>query len=233
MERFRSEGDPLGWSVEVSGVAVQVVGVAADARYIVQDVDPDPILYLSRSDDDAGPVVLTIRAGAPGDLSSDVADVIRSVIPGMPRPPRMRVAREVIDDALLPQKVGSVLIGVMGLAALLLAAVGLYGLIHFTVTRDAHELGVRLALGGGRRDLATIVLRKGFTLAAIGTAAGVVVSLLAAPALGGFLGEVSPADPVTYAMVVACFTVVALIASWIPARRALRIDATEALRGGG
>lgn len=143
----------------------------------------------------------------------------------------LRTARQSLDDALLPQRIGSVIVGAMGLAALFLAGVGLYGLIQFTVARDTHELGVRLALGGGRRDLFLVVVRKGVALVAIGTAVGIAVALLLAPGLGGFLAGVSPADPVTYLGVIGCFGAVSLLASWLPARRALRIEATEALRG--
>ena len=104
-------------------------------------------------------------------------------------------------------------------------------LFQFTVARDTHELGVRLALGGGRRDLVLVVLRKGFRLVAIGTVIGVALALLVAPGLEMFLSGVSPSDPLTYGAVVACFGLVSVFASWLPARRALRIEAIEALRG--
>lgn len=268
-ERFWPEASALGATFVVgaggeagSGVdrEVRVVGIAADARYLVQDDTPDPLVYLSRpsersaertpgrpaepsgertaeearavdtGDGRATTVLVTVRALDPLTVGDAVQRVIDARVAGHRRI-RLRTARQVLDDALLPQRLGTAIIGAMGIAALFLAAVGLYGLIQFTVTRDTHELGVRLALGGGRGDLFMVVLRKGVSLVAIGTAVGVGLALLLAPGLAGFLGGVSPADPFTYAAVVACFAVVALLASWLPARRALRIPATEALRG--
>jgi ABC-type antimicrobial peptide transport system permease subunit len=90
---------------------------------------------------------------------------------------------------------------------------------------------LRLALGGGRSDILGVVLYKGFRLVVIGTAIGVTVALGFMPALGGFLSGISPRDPLTYGAVVGCFGVVALVASWLPAHRAMSIEASQALRG--
>jgi hypothetical protein len=232
IRRFRPDSPAIGWTLTVAGRQAMVVGVATDARYVVQDAEPEPLVYLSRRRAEvSGPIHVTVRGEFPSGLGASVADVVMTSFPGARRPELRRV-RETLDEALLPQRMGALLVGTMGLGALLLSTVGLYGLVHYTVSRDTHELGVRLALGGGRRDVVRVVLQKGFRLAAFGTAAGVLFALLAAPALRPFLGDVSPADPVTYVAVVACFAVVALVASWVPARRALSIDATEALRGG-
>lgn len=231
LRAFRTNGEAVGWSLEVEGEPVRVVGVAADARYVVQDAEPDPLIYLSRSGRALPALVVTLRAGAFGSLVRPVRELVAAEVPEH-RPVELRTARGVLDDSLLPQRVGALLIGGMGLAALLLASVGLYGLVHFTVARDRHEMGVRLALGGGRRHLMLQVLRKGFQLAGIGTLLGLAAALAAAPALETFLSGVSPADPLTYGAVLTCFSIVALLASVIPARKALRIEATEALRAG-
>ena len=163
-------------------------------------------------------------------ITNEVEGIVTAIVPGHQRV-RLRTPREILNGALLPQRMGALIVGAMGIVALFLAAVGLYGLIQFTVARDTHELGVRLALGGGRRDLAVVVLRKGLRLVAIGTVIGVGLALFAAPGLEMFLSGVSPSDPLTYGAVVACFGLVSALASWLPARRALRIEATEALRG--
>ena len=228
--RFWPQGDALGRTFTVGRDEVQVVGVAADARFIVQDESPDPLVYLSRGGEVGARTVVTVRADMPLALTSAIGEVVRAAIPGHRRV-QLGTGRQVLDSALLPQRLGSIIIGAMGIAALFLAAVGLYGLVQFTVARDTHELGVRLALGGSRRDLLMVVLRKGFTLVAVGTGVGVGIALFLAPGLEGFLAGVSPADPVTYLAVIGCFAGVALIASWVPARRALKIEATEALRG--
>ena len=142
-----------------------------------------------------------------------------------------RGARQTLRGGLFPQRMGALIVGAMGLTALLLAAVGLYGLIQFTVTRDTHDLGVRLALGGTPAHVLGVVLRKGLLLVVTGVAVGVATALVATPSLGGFLVGVSPRDPLTYGVVVLSFSAVALAASWLPARRTLRIPPTEALRG--
>jgi putative ABC transport system permease protein len=234
--RFWPGRSPVGQTFTAGEDLVRVVGVTRDARYIVQDDTPDPLVYLSRGDPTMPLLNFTIRG--PDALGSSAAlgrtDAIQravsSLIPGHRRV-QPRTSREILDNALVPQRVGALIVGAMGIMALFLAAVGLYGLIQFTVARDTHELGVRLALGGGRSDLVAVVLRKGFRLVAIGTTIGVAIALLGAPALEAFLNGVSPSDPLTYGAVVVCFALVSMLASWVPARRAMRIEASEALRG--
>jgi predicted permease len=226
---FSPQGERVGWTLDVEGEPVRVVGVAADARYLAQDAEPDPLVYLSRSGRSLGSSVVTVRATAVTDLTARIRTIVSHAVPDH-APVEIRAARDVLDDALLPQRVGSLLVGAMGLTALLLASVGLYGLVHFTVARDRHEMGVRLALGGGRRDLVLLVLRRGFTLAGVGTLGGLALALAVAPAMEGFLVGVGPADPPTYGAVLACFGLVALVASLLPARRVLRIEPTEAIR---
>lgn len=227
--RFGQGRDLVGTTIRVDGQDVRIVGIAADARYVVQDDTPDPLVYRSPGPDGSPLAFVTVRAADPLELAEEVHAAVRRVRPGYRRA-EMRTARDVLDAALLPQRLGAALVGTMGLGALFLAAVGLYGVIRFTVARDTHELGVRLALGGGRRELLWVVLRKGAGLVLLGTFLGVAFALVLAPGLSGFLGDVSPLDPVTYGAVVAVFAVVALVASWMPARRAMRIDAARALR---
>lgn len=229
-DRFWPGREAVGRSFMAAGAAVRVVGVAADARYVVQDETPDPLLYLSFAGETPAQVAITLRAPSPEMISEDVRRAVAEVLPGHSTV-GLRPARRTLLDALLPQRMGAVLVGGMGLAALFLAAVGLYGLVQFTVSRDRHELGVRLALGGSRSDLLAVVLRKGFALVAAGTVLGAALALVAAPALRPFLAGVSPRDPGTYAAVVLVFGAVGLLASWLPARKAGRIQPSSVLRG--
>ncbi len=230
VRRFWPDGDALGRTFRVRDVEVRVVGVAADVRYLVQDDSPDPFVYVSLYGQGLARPVVTVRSATPLALAGLIDDAVRQVVPGHARV-RLVGARERLDGALFPQRIGSAIVGVMGLAALFLATVGLYGLLQFTVTRDRHELGVRLALGGSGADLLRVIVRKGLVLVGAGTLLGLAIALLAAPGLENFLVGVSPTDPVTYAAVIASFVAVALVASFLPARRAFRIQPAEALRG--
>lgn len=229
VDRFGRGTDLVGTTIRIDGQDARIVGVAADARYIVQDDTPDPLVYRSAGPDGPPLPVVTYRAREPARIADEVHAAIRRVKPAYRRA-EARTGREVLDAALLPQRLGVGLVGTMGLAALFLAAVGLYGVVRFTVARDTHELGVRLALGGGRTELLLVVLRKGARLALAGTLLGFALALALSPRLSGFLGGVSPRDPLTYGAVGAVFVAVAFVASWMPARRAMRIDPARALR---
>lgn len=227
--RYLQGREAIGATFGVDGEPVAIVGVVADARFVVQDPEPDPLLLLA---DGVGPTasgVVVLRGADPRSLDAAVSDAVGFLSLERDRV-RLTTAREVLDDALLPQRMAVRIVGGMGLAALLLATVGLYGLIQFNVSRDTRELGIRLALGGRPTDLARVVLSKGFTFVLLGTALGVAGALLFMPALGSFLGPVSPRDPATYVVVSLCFAAASALASWLPARRALRIEPTVALR---
>lgn len=230
-DRFWPGESAVGRSVVVGGEEVRVVGVAENARYLAQDEDPDPLLYLSFAGAVPAPPVVTLRAAAPESLATDVRRIVSTWAPDV-RPPVLQSARSVLESALLPQRLGAGLIGGMGLAALLLAVVGLYGLVRYTVARQTPELAVRLALGGTGRTILMVVVRKGFGLAIGGTLIGAGVALLVTPALAGFLGSVGPRDPLVYGVVIVVFSAVAFLASWFPARTATRIEPAQVLRGG-
>lgn len=230
-ERFWPTDEPVGRSLVVDGEALRVVGVAEDARYLAQDDEPDPLVYVSLGGDVPAAPVVTVRALNPDRSVGDIRRVVSSWSPGS-RLPSVQTARAALDSALLPQRLGAALVGGMGLAALLLAVVGLYGLVQYTVTRQTPELAVRLALGGTGGSVRMIVVRRGFGLAAAGTLLGAGLAFLLTPALSGFLGSVGPRDPLVFGVVIATFVLVAFLASWMPARKASTIEPAQVLRGG-
>jgi putative ABC transport system permease protein len=120
--------------------------------------------------------------------------------------------------------------GVLGAAALLLAAMGIYGVISYLVAQRTREMGVRLALGAQRRDLLKLVLGQGLTLTMIGVAAGLALALALTRFLSSMLFGVSAADPITFTAIALILAVVALMASFLPARRAMKVDPITALR---
>jgi ABC-type antimicrobial peptide transport system permease subunit len=122
------------------------------------------------------------------------------------------------------------LLGAFAGIALTLAAVGIYGLVAYTVSRRTREIGLRMALGAARTDVLRMVVRQGMTLVAVGLAVGLALALALSRVLGSLLYEVSAWDPATFAAVAVVLLAIALVASWIPARRATRVDPLAALR---
>ena len=122
------------------------------------------------------------------------------------------------------------LVGAFAVVALALAAVGVYGVISYSVARRSHEIGVRVALGAGRGTIFGLVVKQGVQLAALGSAAGLIGAFALTRYVRALLFEVQPTDPVTFVVVPLVLGAVALVASWLPARRALRVDPAVALR---
>jgi ABC-type antimicrobial peptide transport system permease subunit len=142
----------------------------------------------------------------------------------------VRTMTEQVSSSLFPAKMGAILLAVFGLLALLLASVGIYGVMGYSVARRTREIGIRMALGAGRGDVLRLVLREGMTLVGIGVALGLVGAWFATQLLASFLYGVSVTDPVTFAGIPLLLSGVALVASFVPARRATKVDPLVALR---
>ena len=228
--RFWPGQDPVGLFIDVEGAAYTVVGVAQDARYLVQDQSPDALVYLPWRW--VGSQSFTVVTRSAGDASAALLDLSASISALDPflSLGRAGTLEDTFSQALLPQRVAAAVLGILGVLGLLLTSVGVYGVVQFSVTQATQELGVRIALGGDARHVVGIVLRKGLLFMGTGAAVGILVALLVSPALGTFLIDVSPADPVTYVTVVGVLAAVGVIASAVPAARALRLDPVRALR---
>jgi ABC-type antimicrobial peptide transport system permease subunit len=147
-------------------------------------------------------------------------------------PPRFRTIGTVVSQSVADRRFVLLLVGVFGAAAMLLATLGVYSVIAYVVTQRRQEIGVRVALGAQSADVLRMVLRQGFTLAFIGIAIGTVAALLVGRLLSRFLFGIAPNDPVAFGGVILVLAVVALVASFIPALRAARVDPMTALRNG-
>jgi predicted permease len=232
VDRFLAGRAPVGLSIDVDGVPTRILGVAEEVRYLVQDPTPDPLLYLSWSGRTAARmhVVLGIRAGSNrAAAAAGAREALRSIAPSLP-PPVVRTVRDTLTDSMLPQRLGVILVGLMGALAIVLASLGLYGTVQQAVTSQSRALGVRLALGGRRVHVLVAVLRQAFGLVGLGILIGTGLALLLAPRLRPFLVDVAPSDPRTYLAVAIVFALVALCASAPALVRALRIDPARALR---
>jgi putative ABC transport system permease protein len=137
---------------------------------------------------------------------------------------------EVTAIGLIPQRIAASVAGTLGVVGLLLAAIGIYGVTSYAVSRRTREIGIRMALGADRRMVLGLVLRQALTLTAIGLAIGLACSAAASQLLGSLLFGVSTLDPVTFAGAALLFSLIALAASYVPARRATQVDPMVALR---
>jgi len=144
----------------------------------------------------------------------------------------VRTMEDRVGQSLAYARLGAMLLGLLAAVALGLAAIGVYGVIAYSVAQRTREIGIRVALGATGADVVAMVVRRGLVLGALGGGAGLVAALLVTQVLSSLLFEVAPRDPLTLAGIVGVLAIVVLLASWIPARRAAAVPALEALKGG-
>jgi ABC-type antimicrobial peptide transport system permease subunit len=162
-------------------------------------------------------------------LEPQIRHEVQSVDPGLPLF-NVRSMREVMDDSLAPRRFSSTMVGGFAAVALLLASLGIYGLLAYMVGQKSHEIGVRIALGAQPSDILWLILRRGMLLSGGGILAGLFLAAITAPMIASMLYGVRPIDPQVFLLVPLVFLVVAFMASSIPARRALRVAPIVALR---
>jgi putative ABC transport system permease protein len=209
-----------------------VVGVAAPVRYLSPDdlEDSRPSAYFPYSQTDRADEVLLIRAkGDPMALVPELRKVIASIDPGVALG-RISSYDDLVSDRYLARKLGVLLVNVFSFAALFLAAIGLYGMLAYSVNQRTREIGIRIALGASSTNILKLVTQRGLMLVACGLTTGVLAALAGNRLFESFLYEVKGDDPVTFGLVVAVLSVTATIACLLPARRAARIDPITALR---
>jgi predicted permease len=228
--RLAAGGGALGRTFGYRGQRVTIVGVARDAKYADLAEATPPMLYLPLDQQWRPARTLMVRtAGSPERIAPAVRRAVRALDPALPRPGVTTLARETAI-VLLPQRVAAVVTGALGGAGLLLASVGLYGVVAYSVSRRTREIGIRVAIGARRTDVLRMVLREGMRLTALGVAVGVALAAVATRLMASLLFGVSPLDPVTFAAMSGLFVTVALVATWLPARRAAAADPRVALQ---
>jgi putative ABC transport system permease protein len=215
------------------GGEVEVVGVAGDVRQSGLSEAPHPAVYLSQFNAPRTATSLVLRtAGDPVRLSRavraeilalDANQPIRSISP----------LREILAESIARDRFFTLLFGVFGALALLLAAVGIYGVLAFAVGQRTREFGVRMALGARAEDVVAMVLRAGMVLVGSGVVLGLVAALLLTRVMSALLFDVSHRDPMTFVAVPALLGAVALVASYLPARRATRVHPMVAMQNDG
>jgi predicted permease len=225
-------GARLGWALENPIKWKTIVGVVGDVKHFGLD-QPDAAaygLYTQTDEDWKRWMTLTIRSPRdPSSLARDVEQRIWAIDSALP-PTDILSMNAVVSETLSPHRFNLILLGIFSVVALLLAAVGIYGVIAYSVTQRTHEIGVRVAVGAQPRDIIELVLGESGRLVAAGTLIGLAGAFALTRFMSSMLFGVTARDPLTFAAVAALLAGVALLASYIPARRALRIDPMTALR---
>jgi predicted permease len=237
VKRFMPDEDPIGKYVDIGwtrdGVRQggQIVGVVGDMRDDDLASTADPTFYLPLDQTPGEGVVIVARTAAPpASITSALRGVVRDLDPTLPVY-QVHTMEEQVASSVSRQRFYATLLGVFASVALVLAAVGLYGVIAYAVSQRTHELGVRVALGATGDRISRMVIGEGVFLTAAGVIVGLAASLAGTRLIAKLLYNVKTSDPLTFVAVALLLGVVAACASYIPARRAARVDPLVAMRG--
>ena len=230
-KHFWPDGSAVGRTVRVGDERISIVGIARDAKYASLTESSPYLIYFPLAQQWRAHQSLMIRtASDPRSVAPAVEQAMRSIDPALPRPTMIPLV-DAMSLGLMPQRVAALVTGVLGVVGLLLATVGLYGIIAYSVSQRTKEIGVRLALGARGVDVLAMIVRQGMRLTAVGVAIGLVLAAAATRLIAGFLFGVSSLDAITFIGMATVFAAVALVATWLPARRAAGANPMTALRG--
>jgi predicted permease len=236
--RYFPDEDPIGQRIGRPGSPVgewgQIVGVVGDVKDgVVAPLDGDggvPQIYVPFAQNPYDALTFVVRgAGSVSQLAASVRAALHEVDPEQPMA-TVRPLVELVGESIARQRFAMLLLSIFSSAALLLAAVGIYGVTAYAVAQRTAEIGIRMALGARRAQVLDLVLRQGMVLATIGIGLGLVGAAAATRFLQGMLFGITPLDPTTFGATAALFGLVAAVATYVPARRATRVDPIVALR---
>jgi predicted lysophospholipase L1 biosynthesis ABC-type transport system permease subunit len=226
-------GDAVGKHIRLdnsAGTPVEIVGVAQTIKY-QNMASPTDFVYMPLAQHPVARMVLMLRSsGDPLELLQPVKDAVRSLDPNLPLLQTRAYEEFYLNQAVRGPQIAIDLVGTMGLVGLLLAIAGLYGLVAYNVSRRTREIGIRMALGAVSSDVLRLVMGKGFVLVGIGTGLGLVMGFALEQLMNSMLFDSGGVDVVAYLIVVPSLFLVAMLAAYVPARRACRIAPTQALR---
>jgi predicted permease len=230
--RYFGGRDPVGRRVQVHGGWSTVAGLVKDSKYHRLTEPPTPQIYLPFRQWNGGEFWIAFFIRTVGPERASIAPIRREAVAVDPSAGIAEIVpfEETIAGSLYPQKVAAVLLSVLGSVALLLAALGIYSVLGYAVTQREHEFGIRLALGAEPAAVVRLVLRGGLKLAGAGIAAGAVLGAVVMRLASGLLVGVSPRDPLAIVGSALFLAVIALLASYLPARRATKVDPMVTLR---
>jgi predicted permease len=236
VDKYFPGRDPIGRVLLFGGSKRhEIVGIVADARYRSVERAADPTFYLPLEQNDERWPFLAFTVWTDGGTAATtaVAGLLRSAVrkadPNQPLT-RVRSIEEILGTSMAARRFNTWIVGLFAATALLLAAIGTYGVMAFAVTSRTRELGVRAALGATPRDLITMVLRQGLLLTLLASAIGLSAAIAVTRFMASLLFNVAPTDPLTYLLVGGMLALVAMTATFVPARRAMHVNPVAALR---
>jgi putative ABC transport system permease protein len=223
-------GKRIGFKAADPQVWHEIIGVVGDVKHSSLTIDPKPEVYFAYQQYPDRFMSLVVRASSePSALATSIRDQILAVDPSQPVFD-IKTMDERVSKSVAPTRFVMMMLGIFAALALILAAVGIYGVISYSVTQRTHEIGIRMALGAEARDVMRMVVRQGMTLALTGVVVGLVGAFALTRLMSGLLFGVSSTDTLTFGVISLLLTGVALAACFVPARRATRVDAMIALR---
>jgi predicted permease len=244
VRRFFPNQDPIGQHItgvanntqaldakDIHGVPVwyEIVGVVGDVKSLSTQPEPVPEVYRSYWQWPMQSPKLFVRTtGSPMALAAAIRQETKMVIPNLPSP-TIHLLTDYVSESVAQPRFQAVLLSLFGALALLLAACGIYGVLACSVAQRRCEIGVRMALGAQRRDVLILVVREGFKLVSLGAGLGLILAFTLTRIIRSLLYNVAPGDPVVFGEAALLLLVVALLACWLPARRAANLHPMEAL----
>jgi putative ABC transport system permease protein len=228
-KKFWPNEDALGKRIVMGGMSddpkwITIVGIVGDMRHFGLDIDPRPEMYVSFAQSAYSTAIYVVRSNQdPQVLLAAIRREIQAIDPAVPLA-NVRSFDNLIADSVAPRRLSVVLLGVFAGVAVLLAGVGIYGVMSFLVVQRTHELGVRMALGAQRSDVLKLVLIRSLKLISAGTIIGLIIAVMSTHTLQALLYSVSAFDATTFVLVTAVLCGIAMAASFLPAMRATRAD---------
>jgi predicted permease len=224
-----SEATAIGQHFIVSGNLTEVVGIAQDGKYHDLQESPQPVVYLPLSQNEDGDCVFVVRSRrTPSEMVAALEGMLSALAPNVSV--TVRSWSDSVDDQLFPARVATTALGVMGLLAAMLAITGIFGMAAYGVSRRMKELGIRAALGARRAQVTSAALKRPLILLGVGAAAGLLSCIFSSRLLGRIVYQANPRDPLVLIGVLLLMTLISIVATIIPARKALSIDPSELMR---
>ena len=226
---FGSATNAVGKYYKSQGSRIQVVGIVEDGKYASLAEDPQPAMFLPILQSPSSQACLVVRSnGDPRQLTAAIKRTVQNLDAALPF--EIRTWNLELESALFPSRMATLSLGVMGVMGAMLSITGIFGMAAYSVSKRKRDLGIRMALGAQRKEVLQAALGRAFKLLAVGSAAGLLLGILASRVLAFIVYQATPRDPLVLAGVVLAMALLGLVATWIPAQRALSLDPMILLR---